>query len=143
MSGLSIADVKRLVLAAKDRIPEPQATPEWPEVDGQIFLVPMSGVDRDRYDQVTSEKMWPVDDHGNPREADWRGIRAFALSLTMCDAAGELFAFSAAELATLGEKSGAVIDRLFERVKVLSGLKEKAKETAAKNSSAAASGESG
>ena len=41
--------------------------------------------------------------------------------------------FTQAEVEQLGNKNGAVIDRLFERVKAISGMADEAVEQAAKN----------
>ena len=126
---------KQQILAADDRKPICVPCPEW---GGDVYVRPLGGDERDRYDQVVNEKRWP--DEGDP---DWRGIRAALLALTLCDADGELLRFSEHETAQLGQKSAVALDRCYAAARDASGLGVNAIEDAAKNSSGGQSENSG
>lgn len=118
---------KQQILQADDRRPVRVDVPEWG--DGAfVYVLPMSGSDRDWYDQYQCELRFPE----GGKEPDWRGLRAGALSRGLCDEGGKLLGFTDAEVLELGDKNGAAIERCFETLKRLSGLGPD-EETAAKN----------
>jgi len=82
----------------------------------------LTGDERDRYDQLIYE-----------HKSDFRGLRAWMVALSLCDEQGNSMGFTEAEIKQLGGKSGAVVDRIFEAAKRLSGLEESAVEEAEKN----------
>lgn len=124
--------LKNLILEATDnRQPVAVAVPEWPDV-GTVYLLPMCGDDLDRYDQLKSQKMYPLEDEG---EADWRGVRAITVAMHLCDEDGTRETWSEAEINTLGRKSAVVLDRLYQRCCRLSALRPSDVEDAEKNSS--------
>lgn len=121
---------KDLILGAtENRQPVPVAVPEWPEV-GTVYLLPMSGDDLDRYDQLKSQKMYPLEDEG---EADWRGVRAITVSMHVCDADGNREQWTEAEVNGLGRKSAIVLDRLYQKCCKISALRPSDVEDAEKN----------
>lgn len=119
-------DLKAAILGAEDRQVVSVKTPEWPVAE--VFVRPLSGVDRDWVDQMQSEKRFP--DEGSP---DWRGIRAGICSRGMCDAAGASLGFTEAEVLALGDKNGAALDRIYRKIRDISGLAYDAVEDAEKN----------
>ncbi len=100
---------------------EKVAVPEWG--DGATVCVrELSGDERDRYEQIVHE-----------RDGNFVGLRAALVAIGLCDESGEPMGFSELEVEQLGSKGGGVIDRLFERVKTLSGMNADAVEDAEKN----------
>lgn len=97
-------------------------TPEWGD-DASVCVRSLSGNERDAYEQSIFEQ----------GQGNFRGLRAKLVALALCDDAGEPMGFTQAEVEQLGNKNGAVIDRLFERVKAISGMADEAVEQAAKN----------
>lgn len=95
--------------------------PEWGE-DATVCVRELSGNERDRWDQILYES-----------RDDFRGVRSKLLAMTLCDESGESLGFTEAEIDQLGGKGGAVIDRLFETAKKLSGIDGDAVEEAEKN----------
>jgi len=94
-------------------------TPEW---NGSVFVRSLSGNERDQYEQAVF----------NNKES-FRGLRAKLVAIGLCDKNGVAMGFSDAEIEQLGNKNGAVIDRLFERIKQLSGMADDAIKEAEKN----------
>lgn len=103
--------------------------PEWVNV-GTVYLVPMTGDDRDAYDQIKADKMYPIDDQEEP---DWRGLRALVVSMHMADKNGTKCKFSDMERRQLGSKSAKVLDRIYRKCCEISGLTSSAVEEAEKN----------
>jgi ssDNA-binding replication factor A large subunit len=97
-------------------------TPEWGE-GSSVFVRSLSGNERDTYEQAIYEQ----------GKGSFRGLRAKLVAIALCDETGEPMGFSEAEIEQLGNKNGAVIDRLFERVKAISGMGDDAVEQAEKN----------
>lgn len=118
------------ILAIDDLKPFSVNCPEW---GGAVWLMPMNGEDRDAWDQEQSRRKWPHDEHGKQLDADWRGLRAFAVARQMCNEAGERFTPTDADILALSKKSGAAIDRCFRSLQEKSGLLVDAVEDAEKN----------
>lgn len=131
MTGLT----KEEILRANDISPVKVECPEW---GGSVWLLPLDGERRDRWDQVGSEKLAPK--NGDP---DWRGLRAELVAMHLCDEAGKLQKFTAAEVLKLGHKSSKVLNRLFMVCQDISGISEDVFEEMAKNSSGDQNGELG
>lgn len=92
----------------------------------------MTGDERDRFDQIVGE-----------RGGFFPGIRALLVSFSMCDEQGGSLGFTEAEVKQLGTKGASVIDRLFEKAQLLSGIDGGAVEESKKNSPADPSESSG
>jgi hypothetical protein len=124
-------EIKAAALGAKDRAPVPVKTPEWSAFGLPVchLLLPLGGTELDRYDQIKAKKLWPE----NPDNEDWRGLRAAAVGLCQCDENGTLLNYTDAELLILGQKSGAVLDRLYQKIRSTSGMLPGAVEDEEKN----------
>lgn len=96
--------------------------PEWGD-GAHVFVREMCGDERDDWDTFCI-------DRGN----NYRGFRAELISRTLCDKSGKLLGFTEAEVKQLGKKSGAAIDRIFQRSQELSKLLEQNIVDAKKNS---------
>ena len=131
MTGLTKEDI----LQVKDIKPIEVECPEW---KGSVWLLPLDGERRDRWDQIGSKKLAPSE--GDP---DWRGLRAELIALHLCDQEGKLLGFTEAEVLRLGHKSAKVLNRLFMVCQDVSGISDDTFEEMAKNSNADQNGEPG
>jgi hypothetical protein len=123
---LNAAALRAAILAADDITIVPVATPEW-KIEG-LHAKTISGTERDRY--IGSLKAH--DAEGKPVVTEDSSARLVALAA--CDADGVLV-FSQADIAVLGTKSSAALDRVVEVIAKLNGLTKAAKDDA-KNDSA-------
>lgn len=126
---------KSQILAAEDRPILTEPCPEW---GGDVTYRPLSGDQRDHYDQVVADRKFP--DEGDP---NWQGLRAYLVAMALCDDQGSHLAFTELEVQQLGLKAAGPLDRLWERIREASGMNLKAVESAEKNSPPAQSGNSG
>ena len=114
------------IFAAQDRTPVVLDVPEW---GGEVFVVGMSGDDRDRFDSEWGARL----NEGDKDEPmDLGGLRAKVVAKTLCDESGVLFCSSEAHATQLGRKSAAALDRVFSLGCKLSGI-DLADEDTAKN----------
>jgi len=90
---------KAAILAADDSKKIEVEVPEW---GGSVYLKVMSGTERDRFESEF------VDGNRNVEM-----VRAKLVSKCLCDESGTRL-FSEEEIPQLGEKSAAVLDRLFQ-----------------------------
>lgn len=98
--------------AADDRKHEDVHVEEW---GGEVRVIGLSGTDRDSYEASF------VDAKGKPATQRLRNIRAKLLVKCLVNEDGiRLFADDQAK--TLGAKNGAVVDRLFDVARRLSGI---------------------
>ncbi len=108
MALLSAAQIE----AADDRKHEDVHVPEW---GGEVRVIGLSGTDRDAYEAEF------VDAKGKPAVQRLRNVRAKLLVKCLVDEEGNrLFADNQAK--ALGAKNGAVVDRLFDVARRLSGI---------------------
>lgn len=120
MSLLSAAEIE----AVDDRKYEDVHVPEW---NGTVRVIGLSGEDRDAYEASF------VDAKGKPATQRLRNIRAKLLVKCLVDAKGNrLYTDDKAQV--LGAKNGAVIDRLFDVARRLSGIGQDAVSEAKKDS---------
>jgi len=114
------------ILSAGDVTIEEVQVPEW---GGSVYVRSLNGRARDRFEssrfKLKGDKVEMIHDN----------TRAVLLSLSLCDEAGTLL-FSEADVAALGEKNAAAMDRCFEVAQRLSGLRNKDVEEKLKNSAA-------
>lgn len=134
--GLTSKDI----LDSDDLAKEKVLTPEWgpattPVSERFVFVRALSGGERDQFEASMSPQ-------GDDGERNLANLRARLCALSLCDDGGApLFTF--AEVEQLGKKSAAVLDRLFDVARRLSGISTKDEEVLLKNSGgepAAASG---
>jgi hypothetical protein len=107
------------ILASEDLPRERVETPEWgPDVPA-VWVRGLTAAERDDYEQGLMER----GQDGRPRSVSHvRNIRASLVARTVVDEHGERV-FTERDVAALGEKSGAVIDRLWTKARDLSGMR--------------------
>lgn len=110
---------KSAILAVSDLEIVPVEVPEW---GGTVYLKGMSGTDRDRVEMEASRIVKGA--AGN--------FRALVVAKCLCDSKGVRM-FADADIGALGEKSGKVLDRLFDTARKLSGMTPEDVETLEKN----------
>lgn len=106
------------ILAAEDRQVEEVSAPEW---GGIVRVQAISAMDRDRYEQRVSGMK------------DWGGIRATLCVQCIVDDEGNRI-FTDDDIEALSQKSGAVIDRVFEVARRLNGMTDEDIQEMEKNS---------
>lgn len=104
MPGLTASQI----LAANDVKVEPVDVPEW---GGTVYVRVLRGTDRDQFEEWIN------------KEKD-RSVRCRFLVLTLCDEKGSLL-FTPEQVAALGEKSGEVLGRVFDKAWDLNYLSPK------------------
>src|SRR4051812_5916733 len=112
------------ILAALDLPTETVAVPEW---GGEVRVRGMTGTERDAFEMETFSS------NGKNKEANWANMRARALARGIVDESGDRI-FTDADIALLGSKSAAAMDRVFEVFQRLNGLRSSDLDTLAKNS---------
>ena len=119
---LSVADI----LALDDLPREKITVPEW---GGDVFIRTMRGDERDEFEGAESlfRKSVPK---GTPQAM--RGFRARLLVFTVCDESGTLL-FKPEQAAALGQKSSAIVSRLFDVAAKLNGFTQADVEELEKN----------
>lgn len=117
---------KDQITAADDRAFEDVDVPEW---GGTVRVLGMSGTERNAY----QSSLVVIGTNGKPQRVNLTDQLAKLVGKCLV---GEDFErlFTDKEVAALGRKNGAVLDRLADIAKRLSGLDEKAVEDAAGNS---------
>ncbi len=100
------------------------SVPEW---GGELCVRKMNGMERDRWELLTSKA---VDKPG------LANIRASLCAMTICDEKGKRL-FSDGQMAALGAKSAVALDRIFDVARDLNKLKDEDIEELEKNSLAA------
>lgn len=92
------------ILGVDDRPMEKVAVPEW---GGHVYVMSISGFDRDQFDRYMAR-------HVDPESQEIVGCnwRAALLARCLCNSQEQLL-FSEQQIEQLGNKSGAVLDRLF------------------------------
>lgn len=97
------------ILGAQDLRREEVQVTEW---GGSVFVRGLTGKERDAYEESLMQGRGKI---------DYRNARAKLLVLCLVDENGERI-FQADDADLLGEKAGAVLDRLFSVATRLSGL---------------------
>jgi len=117
---------KDAILAANDLQYEDVHVPEW---GGTVRVRALTGAERDAFEA----KMAEARQKGMALGAALHNFRAKLVVRCIVDEQGKRL-FSDDDAKALGTKSGAVLDRLFDVARRLSGMNEDAVEEAAKNS---------
>lgn len=121
------------ILAAVDLKVEAVEVPEW---GGTVYLRNLSGKARDQFESTRFRMV------NGKAEIIHANTRASLLALSICDAQGNL-QMQKSDVEALGEKNGAVLDRLFDVAQHLSGMHPKDLEERTKNLSPAQNDNSG
>ncbi len=101
--------------------------PEWGE-GATVHIRELTGNERDVYEGAMVGVEEDEDDPDAIPGGSFRGLRAKLVALAMCNAEGESFGFTPAEVEQLGNKGSAVLDRLFKVAQSLSGFDVKESE---------------
>lgn len=121
------------ILAADDKLFEDVPCPEW---KGVVRIRGLTGRERDDY-EISLASIGP----GGTVKQRLSGAREKLVAKTAIDAKGHRL-FSDEQAALLGQKSGLVLDRLFDAALRMSGMRNADVELLAKNLIAAPSGDS-
>ena len=106
---------KEDILKAEDRTTEEVDVPEW---GGSVLVLGMTGRERDAYEVSLRDQRT-----GQRRPDALSNIRAKIVVRCVVDDDGNRL-FTEADIAALGEKSAAAIDRVFDVAARLSGLSD-------------------
>ena len=128
---MNAAELREKIENANDLRIEPVSVPEWPDVNGHLFVRTMGSKERG---------IWETHAAANSERSET--LRELLASQTMCDEAGEPV-FTDADVAMLGKKSSAALFRVFEASRKLNPLSDDDITELVKNSDAAQSGDSG
>lgn len=121
------------ILGVDDIKKEAVKVPEW---GGEVFVKMMTGAERDVFEQAM------IDSRGSDKKANLQNIRARLAVLTICNEAGERL-FTDAQVAALGKKSAAALDRIFEKAQKLNRIGKEDVEELSKNDASGQSAASG
>jgi hypothetical protein len=112
------------ILKCDDKPTKKVEVPEW---GGHVFVRTMSGTERDSFEQSM------LVNPGKGNEANYSNIRAKLCARTICDKGGNRL-FNDSDVAALGEKSAAALDRIFTVAQDLNGVSTDDVEAMVKNS---------
>lgn len=105
---------REAILAAQDLGGEEVAVPEW---GGTVRVRMMTGTERDQFETaVMRAKEAAAGEEVN--------LRAMLAALTLCDAEGQAL-FSVADVAALGRKSAAALERVFSVASRLNAMTDR------------------
>lgn len=120
------------IINADDRAHEDVAVPEW---GGEVRVIGLSGTDRDAYEAAM------VDAKGKPATQRLQNFRSKLVAKCLVDETGARL-FTDDKVKALGAKNGAVIDRLFDTARRLSGMSQDAVDEGKDDSETAPNGAS-
>lgn len=124
---------KEQILSAQDILFEDVDVPEW---GGTVRVKTLNGAERDSLEQSM------IDKKGKDSSMNMANFRAKLCSKTIVDEAGKRL-FSDIDIADLGRKSGAALQRVFNVASRLSGFSSNDIEELTKNSESSQSDDSG
>lgn len=126
--------LRETIERAADRPVVKEPVPEW---GCDVYLRVWGGREQDEYEAMVLSRRGPDDAIVDPR-----GLRAWVLVRTLCDADGRRI-FTDDEAEVLNEKNARVISRLAERAMAVNGLTDGLVEELEGNSDGGRSGASG
>jgi hypothetical protein len=94
---------KDLILSSDDLPKELVSVPEW---GGEVYIRCLTAAERDDWEASVMHM------EGNKTKANMQNLRAKLVARTLCDEDGVRM-FSDADVAALGQKSAAALDRLY------------------------------
>jgi len=112
------------ILKADDIKTEEVQVPEW---GGSVLVRGMTGAERDRYEAAV------VEQNGKNTKVNMRNARARLMTMTVVDEKGNKL-FTQADIETLGQKSAAALQRVFEVATRLAGIGDEDLDELSKNS---------
>ena len=119
-------DIADAILGCEDIATVMVPTPEWPIKE--VCLRELSSLERDKFDESISKVKKVKDKRGRIRREAVPEVKLMRAKLIMMSAVvsptDHRPIFNAGHLQKLGEKSGKVMDRLFDEARKLSGLTE-------------------
>ena len=115
------------ILKANDLKTETVAVPEW---GGEVLVRMMTGTARDKFEEQT---FFAGRKKGGKTEVSFDNIRARLVAAVLVDEEGNLL-FSPSDIAELGKKSAAALDRIFTVAQKLNGFTKEDIDELAKNS---------
>jgi len=121
------------ILAVNDLKIEKVETPEW---GGHVCVRSMSGTDRDLWEADNIKK-----NKQDKYDLNLANMRARLCTKTICDDQGALL-FNESQIAELGRKNAAALDRCFAVAQRLSGISKQDLEEMGKNSESSRSADS-
>ena len=143
-----MSKIRELILEADDIPDEDVPCPEWARDgwDGTVKVRGLTGTERDAFEE-SNRQIRPVRGaNGKPDGQEvvpmLANVRARLVVKCALDPEDDTRLFTDQDANALGKKSAKVLDRLFDVASRLSGLTEEDIEELAKNSAAAASGDS-
>jgi hypothetical protein len=113
--------IKERIVGAADCKTQAVAVPEW-GIETGLFIRELSAADMDRFDlfMLSHRKDGTI-------QPTAKNVRALLVQMSLCDDTGKLV-FGPTEVDSLGNKSGAVIDRLYHAVRAFNSMDEEATE---------------
>ena len=114
------------ILQASDVVYEEVPVPEW---GGKVMVRSLSGTERDRIEATI------VQATGRKQSMNLQNVRAKFIAWSIVDPETHRRLFTDSDIAQLGEKSAAALQRVFNVVQRLAGLSEEDLEEMTKNSS--------
>jgi hypothetical protein len=121
------------ILKADDMEKKLVSVPEW---GGEVYVRSISGRERDGFDAQSTQGK------GKDTKVNLRNFRARLCALTISDESGASI-FSEGDVAMLGTKSAAALDRVFEVAAKLNRITKEDVEELTKNSESAPNDDSG
>lgn len=114
-----MASLREQILSADDLPREEVKTDEWaPFGVPFVYVRGLSGSERDEYEQTLVD----LGNDGTPRRRkDLHNVRAGLAARVIVDEAGERV-FEDKDVAALGKKNAAVLDRICDKALILSGM---------------------
>ena len=123
-----MSDLRSKILAAQDTTKEAVSVPEWGLDDG-LFIKTLSAKDRDGWET----SLVSIDPNGKTRRVNMANMRARLVVRCLVDAEGKRV-FGDDDAEALGEKSAAVVARLFDTAQRVNALSKAEVQALEKNS---------
>ena len=130
VAPMTIEDLAAAILTTEDIRIEPVATPEWPAVDGRLYVKCLSGTEREKYFSSIRKTIGKGKDA--TVDVELVGSTAQLISRTLCDKHGTLV-FSEAHVEALGKKSALALERCMKAATRVNGLSNDAGDEAKKD----------
>lgn len=128
VEALSAEELRSLLLSEPDVIVRPVPTPEWPRVNGHIYVRNLNVEERDKYLEsirtVTRKEDGSATVHVESEMAQVKLAVA-----AMCDKNGTRL-FTEADVLALQKKDGACMQRVIDEASMLNGMSARARQDA-------------